>query len=290
MPRSYPHRLVRSLKRVARRYSLSRALRLAWPIAQYLREGQDLVATGCGDHLLIVDARDRYIGGSVLSVGSFNRREFERALEVLRRCGRLGGQLTFLDVGANIGTHTIYALRSGLFDRVIAIEPAPRNVFLLRANIALNEFTDRVAVRQAAAGAVTGTERLYLDAVNQGGHSLKRFDLPDSVEVSVVRLDDVVASEALTTADIGMVWIDAEGSETDCVGGMPQMLAAAIPLVLEFNAAKYGEKKTRKFRDLLASHYSSFAVLNEEGSTVRPLAELHSVPLPSWGFFDIVVI
>lgn len=286
---SYPRRLIRSLRRVATRYSPSRAIELALPIAHHLRGGQSWVATGCGDHVLIVDATDIYIGGSIMTSGSYGRREFDRAIELLRRHDRLRGQLAFLDVGANIGTHTVYALRSGLFTRVIAVEPAPRNVALLRANIALNGMTDRVAVQEAAAGIAGGTARLYLDETNHGGHSLGRRDLRHSVDVPVVRLDDVLAHEALGAGDVGLVWIDAEGSEIDCVGGMPGMLAAAVPLVLEFNAAKYGHAKTTRFCSQLASHYSSFAVLSDEKSTVRPIVELGDVPLPAHGFFDIVV-
>ncbi len=98
---SYPRRLVRSLRRVATRYSPSRAIQLALPIARHLRGGQSWVATGCGDHVLIVDATDIYIGGSIMTSGSYGRREFDRAIELLRRNDRLHGQLAFLDVGAN---------------------------------------------------------------------------------------------------------------------------------------------------------------------------------------------
>lgn len=285
---SYRQRLTRSLRRVARGCGPGEAVKLAIPIARYLARQPTWLAAGCGDHALFVDMGDIYIGASVLDTGAYGRADFERALAILQGLGRLGGRKVFLDVGANIGTHTVYAIRSRLFERVLAVEPEPGNLVLLKANMALNGLRDRVAVVEAAAGAAPGTARLYVDEINRGGHSVLRRDLPRSVQVPVVRLDEMVETMA-APSEVGLAWIDIEGGEVECLGGMPAMLAAAVPLGLEFNAAKYGEAKTRQFCQALAAHYSSFAVLNGSDHAARPIVELPGIAIPDYGFADIVV-
>jgi FkbM family methyltransferase len=67
----------------------------------------------------------------------------------------------FWDVGANIGSYTLYAaLRPDL--RVIAFEPAAVNYFILAANCELNAFGERVDCLQVGVGAGKGIERLEI--------------------------------------------------------------------------------------------------------------------------------
>jgi FkbM family methyltransferase len=274
---------------VAKGYGFVEAVRAAIPIAQHLAAQPKWVATGCGDHAMFVDPTDKHIGSSVYHSGAYSRQDVARAVEVLAAHGRLRRNSVFVDVGANIGTHTLYALRSGFFDRAIAVEPEPANLALLRANIALNRLADRVAIHGVAAGAAPGTARLHIDEINRGAHSVLRRELPLSVEVPMVRLDDIVKNDGLDRRLIGIVWTDVEGSEPECVAGMPELLAASVPLVLEFNVAKYGPAKTLSFCDELALHYPSFAILAEDRPGIRPIADLPGIPIPPHGFVDIVV-
>jgi hypothetical protein len=81
---------------------------------------------------------------------------------VWRRALRDGS--LFVDVGANVGTYTIWAAELGA--EVIAIEPAADTFALLQENIALNGYP--VTAVQAAAGDHCGTARFTcgLDAGN----------------------------------------------------------------------------------------------------------------------------
>ena len=81
------------------------------------------------------------------------------------------------DIGAHIGTHTIYALRSGRFDRAIAFEPEPRNARLLAMNLDANGLSDAVTVVPKAAGAAAGSAMLHLHPRNTGAHAI---DVPPS--------------------------------------------------------------------------------------------------------------
>jgi FkbM family methyltransferase len=67
----------------------------------------------------------------------------------------------FWDIGANIGSYTLYAaLRPDL--RVVAFEPAAVNYFILAANCELNAFGERVDCLQIGVGAHKSLERLEI--------------------------------------------------------------------------------------------------------------------------------
>jgi FkbM family methyltransferase len=126
-----------------------------------------------------------------------------------RRALRDGG--LFVDVGANIGTYTIWAAELGA--EVIALEPAADTFRLLRENIALNGY--QVTAVQAAAGNHCGTARFTsgLDA----GNSLA----PDGpVVTELVTIDSLIGDRRVT----GMK-VDVEGFEIDVLHGAARALA-----------------------------------------------------------------
>jgi FkbM family methyltransferase len=117
----------------------------------------------------------------------------------------------FIDIGANVGTYTIWAAELGA--EVIALEPAPDTFELLRENVALNGY--QVTMVRAAAGDHCGTARFTvgLDAGNcldPGGPSMTDLVTVDSL------LGDRYAA--------GMK-IDVEGFEIDVLRGCARALA-----------------------------------------------------------------
>jgi FkbM family methyltransferase len=128
---------------------------------------------------------------------------------VWRRALRDGG--LFVDVGANVGTYTIWAAELGA--EVIALEPAPDTFALLQENIALNGYD--VAAVQAAAGDRCGTARFTsgLDA----GNSL----CPDGPAVTeLVTVDTLIGDRRVA----GMK-VDVEGFEIEVLRGAACALA-----------------------------------------------------------------
>lgn len=69
---------------------------------------------------------------------------------------------TVIDVGANIGYNAIYAARlAGSQGRVIALEPTPDTLTVLRRNIAASEFLN-IVVEPVAAGSLAGTRDFFV--------------------------------------------------------------------------------------------------------------------------------
>jgi FkbM family methyltransferase len=154
-----------------------------------------------------------------------------------------GGDL-FLDVGANVGTYTIWAAECGA--EVVALEPAADTYRLLRENVALNGY--QVTTIQAAAGVECGTARFTagLDAVN-------RLDPDGPVETRLVTIDSLIGGR-----NVAGMKVDVEGSEIDVLQGCARALSERrIGLIqLEWNAVPHrvlGAGR-RPVADLLARH------------------------------------
>jgi FkbM family methyltransferase len=152
----------------------------------------------------------------------------------------LGPGMTVLDVGANLGYFVLQEKRIlGDGGRIVAIEPAPRNVAVLRRNIAANRL-DGVDVVEGAIGDVDGVGWLYLSD-RSNWHSMTPSDRSqsDAVRVEVSRLDTLV--ERLGLPRIDFVRMDLEGYETSVVRGMLRTLRDFRPkLAMELHPQKAG--------------------------------------------------
>jgi FkbM family methyltransferase len=161
---------------------------------------------------------------------------------VWRHALRNGG--LFIDVGANVGTYTIWAAELGA--EVIALEPAADTFGLLEENIALNGYP--VTAVRAAAGDHCGSAGFTsgLDTVN----SLA----PDGpVTTELVTVDSLIGDRPVA----GMK-VDVEGFEIDVLRGAARALAdRRIGLIqLEWNGTSAIAVGTgrRPIAELLAGH------------------------------------
>jgi FkbM family methyltransferase len=158
--------------------------------------------------------------------GEFDFAKLQTALAILAREGQ-PVPTHLIDVGANIDTITIPALKRGLLQTATAIEPHPHNLRLLRANIALNGLEDRVTVLAQAVGDRSGvTLHLHESATNSGNHSIGAEGIP----VASSRLDDLDFPSAPS-----LLWMDIEGYEGHALIGAERLLAAGTSVVCEFN-------------------------------------------------------
>ena len=122
-----------------------------------------------------------------------------------------------LDLGAHVGTFSLAAAAAGA--HVLAVEGAPRNVRLLRASVAANDFA-HVTVVHAAAGDRPGTVQF----VDEGpwGRVSTSDDGASTVPVPAVTMSDLMAE--LRWGPVAFVKMDVEGSEIAALHGMRSVL------------------------------------------------------------------
>lgn len=116
-----------------------------------------------------------------------------------------------LDVGAHIGAVTLALLADHPDLTVVAVEPLPENLALLRQNLALNGFADRAVVLEGAVGA----ERIFYGRSDSPFAHQHRYignadwqDEAQSVEAQVYSLADLRSFGA-----VALCKIDCEGGE-----------------------------------------------------------------------------
>jgi len=171
--------------------------------------------------------------------------------DVLRRLVRPG--MTVADVGANIGLLTLVMARAvGPEGRVIAFEPEAVPRTNLQKMKHLNGLS-WVEVRDQAAGAKAGRLTFHVSEII--GHS-SLYALPEAeaartVEVEVVRLDDVAPAKRLD-----VVKIDVEGAELDVLAGMNGVIAKNTDLAI---LAEFGPEHLKRVGQTPAQWFKAFA-------------------------------
>ena len=176
---------------------------------------------------MVYPANDIYIGRSLDLYGEYSEAE----VALFRRLVQPGQ--TVLDIGANIGVHTVpLAQQVGSEGRVLAFEPQRIPYYCLCANVVLNNLTN-VVCHQAVVGQISGVlsmpELDYQAEFNFGG-----IELTDDCSncrtytVPVLRIDDL----PLDTCHF--MKIDVEGMEK-------QVLAGAVDTIRRFQPLLYVE-------------------------------------------------
>ena len=171
-------------------------------------------------------------------LGTYELAVARRVTELLRP------GMTFFDIGANAGYYTLLAAQYvGDHGHVVAFEPVPRAVSILRRHVNLNRLTDRVTVVDAAVGAQSGTAAFATAQSLLEGHLCEGGDL----QVRVVALDEEAA--ALPAPDF--IKVDTEGAEGDVLRGARQLLLRCRPICLVSTHHELGFLETIKaFREL----------------------------------------
>jgi len=134
----------------------------------------------------------------------------------------------FFDIGAHVGFYTLLAASCvGKSGKVVAFEPAPRNLHFLRQHVAINRLTN-VQIVAAAVADRSGPARLQLGP-NSYTNFLSNQAGNDGVEIETVALDDLMRQGQITKPDC--IKLDIEGAEELAIQGASQLLREARPLV-----------------------------------------------------------
>ena len=181
-------------------------------------------------------------------------------------------QKLLIDIGANIGTICIPAIKRGYFESAVAIEPDPLNYKLLTTNILLNDLQASVSPRNTALGnQANKVLRFELSEENHGDHRVRVTDETGDagydegnrkiIDVLSTTLDSLFQEQKL---DVGMIWMDTQGYEGFILEGGSRVLNAGLPLVTEF--WPYGMDRANCFEGfklaLLKSGFTTIYDLN----------------------------
>ena len=184
---------------------------------------------------------DQYIGRSLDRYGEFSEPEIELFRQVVQP-----GHVV-LDVGANIGTHTVPLARAVQPDGVVvAFEPQRVLFQMLCANVALNALGN-VHARHGAAGREQGSivvPRLdYSAQDNFGGIELGTWTSGERVPLATL--------DSLELEACRLIKIDVEGMEGEVIAGGERTIRRCRPLLyVENDRPKRSAALIRQILDL----------------------------------------
>ncbi len=204
---------------------------------------------------------------------SFYKSDF-RAIEKL-----LGPGDTAVDVGANVGTHSIMmARRVAAAGRVIAFEPTPTTAGLMRENLVLNKI-ENVELVEAAISDAPGSVAMNLfdqrySAWNSRGAPVMDGIAPvETIEVRSETLD--AAMQARGVERINFLKIDVEGFELEALQGVAGLLGDGAIDCLSFEISKVpleasGHEASAVFELLASFGYRSYKLDETSDRFVGP--------------------
>ena len=155
-------------------------------------------------------------------------------LQWIKDCGiRLGD--TVVDCGANHGFSTVLFGRwAGTAGTVVAFEPLPHNVGILRRNLEINRIAN-VKLRNVAIGEEDGIVEI---TTHSNGTILKGgVSLGATTQVPVRRLDDEMSG-----LKVDFIKIDVEGYELKVLRGARRLLQGFPRMDIELHVFLYSDK------------------------------------------------
>ncbi len=179
-----------------------------------------------------------------------------------------------LDVGANIGNHTLWFAQR--FARVHACEPNPRTLALLRCNVELAAAAN-VEVHGVGLGDRDGELPFASDdGANLGGSGFVFAGVAGGREiVCPLRRGDGLLPPARLGGPLALVKLDVEGAELAALQGLEQTLARERPVVVfESNRRDGVGGGAELLAWLRARGYDEVWSVDEEAAASTPLRRL----------------
>ena len=179
----------------------------------------DTVIEGRSVRFCVVDAQDKIQRKH--AQGKFWERD---EMAVMAAHFPSGG--VFADIGANVGNHTLFAALFMAAARVIAFEPNPPAMAVLRANVALNGLSSRVDLTHLGWG-LSDAEGTGFSAVTKRANLGATRLVADGQGGLSVRTGDAM----LAGQRVNLIKLDIEGMEMQALRGLDATIATHRPPV-----------------------------------------------------------
>ena len=256
-------------------------------LSRHYAKGELVLRYRMRDHVLYLNPSDDVITARILLRGDWQRGDLERVVEMLKVHVPAAQGRLFVDVGGNIGSQTVYAMLSGFFSGAVVVEPEPQNFLLLEENLAANHLSARVKAFNCAAAARAGTMFLVRSTWNKGGHAIderrSQTSSNGAIAVEVRPLQAILREAGIAAKDLGLVWIDVNGTELSVLQGMTEILECRVPIVIEHLPSLISVETARAVHRLLSSYYTSFCRIDD--ATIAPAPVSKMDPLRDTGDF-----
>lgn len=185
------------------------------------------------DHLLLVNGRKLHFSRELAEAyvrplqGQWNEPETHVLIAHLMN----NMQITFVEVGANIGEIFIDVAAHPRCAKALAFEPNLHAVAVINKNIALNMLSNCMVINKAL-GHINTTQKMSFGSHSPTASLLSTDSLAGvGVDVEVSTLDSEIDSASHTTTNVVLL-IDVEGYELNVVRGGRRLICDCNPLII----------------------------------------------------------
>ena len=211
-----------------------------------------------------------------------------------------------IDIGANIGAISIPAVNRNLVEKSYVVEPMPDNYKVLKANIILNNFEEKIKTyNYALSDSDDETVDMEISENNSGDHRVKKIvrfnthgeEKRNLIKVKTKKFDTLFNDIKLKNS---LIKIDTQGHEAIILSSANRIIENKIPTIIEF--WPYGLKRNgswermfdllKKFRTFIDLSNNKM-ILNEINSNnLNKLAQKWDEEKPNKGslFTDLLLL
>lgn len=158
------------------------------------------------------------VGLNIIAHEVYEKKELDLILNSLNENAK---ENTLIDVGANIGNHSLYF--SKYFKKIIAFEPQKDLFELLKINSNLKN----IDIYNFGLSDKVGKSNIYYDMNNRGGGSIESKNLNLKSE----QIDLQVFDQIFHDKEFSFVKIDVEGHELSVLKGMNKSIEKNKPII-----------------------------------------------------------
>jgi len=162
-------------------------------------------------------------------------------------------KLSVLDIGANIGNHTVFFAER--FIKIFSFEPVLKNFKLLKLN---TEDLDNIEIFNFGISDVNEEKIIYTDKNNMGGSSTVHIpkNINNEEKIKLKNLDE----ENILNEKIGLVKVDVEGMEYKALLGISKIIKRDLPILMyeDYNYEEIKDGNSKCINFLKSIGYSNF--------------------------------
>lgn len=155
---------------------------------------------------------------------------------------------TVIDIGAHIGSFSIYASKAAHCGHVYAYEPFDSTYNILKRNIALNKRSNITSCKLAVSNQ-KGERDFYVSDINLAENSLHHIYGRKTI-VKTTTLKDIFTEHNISHCNV--LKLDCEGSEYEILFSSGSILESVDRIIMEYHVPEYfGLKGVHTLRSLI---------------------------------------
>ena len=219
------------------------------------------------NYKMYLDLNDKGISRTLLL---FGKRELEhkKMLEQIIR-----PNITILDIGANIGYYSLMILKLiGPNGKLIAVEPSPSNIEILKKNLNLNNYND-IEVHNAAISDENSIKKFFLSEMS----NLNTLNYTEKKSLNLtgetINVKTLTVPQIMEGRNLDLIRMDVEGHEVEVLNGLIPNIGVnnLYPsIIFETHRSRYNNEHSMEntLKNLFAKNYkvSMLGSTSKEGT------------------------